>query len=190
MHLEMICPIRSQAHPSMTLRKTIRSVTETDTRDLHAVAELCDGFVAWCYRRFGDEYGWMVRDYFKGVDWVDEMHRFAQTYRQPDGHILLAELDGAAVGCVMYRRLDNNRCEMKRLFVDEQAHGHSVGRDLVDAIVASARAAGFREMLLETSVFQHEAQSLYESAGCQRTAPYHDDDPHLAHLKVFYALPL
>jgi ribosomal protein S18 acetylase RimI-like enzyme len=43
-----------------------------------------------------------------------------------------------------------------------------VGRAILDALVAEARALGATRVVLETGVRQHEAMALYERAGFAR----------------------
>ena len=60
---------------------------------------------------------------------------------------------------------------MKRMYVDEAGRGAGVGRALALAIVARAREAGYREMLLDTSARQPEAIALYLSLGFEEIEP-------------------
>jgi GNAT superfamily N-acetyltransferase len=54
---------------------------------------------------------------------------------------------------------------MKRMFVDEELQGRGVSRALGQAIIDVACAAGYRRMLLDTSVRQTEAKTLYHRLG-------------------------
>lgn len=51
-------------------------------------------------------------------------------YAPPDGRLLLATQHSRPAGCVALRRIDNESCEMKRMFVDEAVQGQGVGRAL------------------------------------------------------------
>ena len=95
-------------------------------------------------------------------------------YAPPRGTLLLAELDGRAVGCIAMRALDDDEtCEMKRLFVRPGARGAGVGVALVEALLADARAAGYRRMRLDTHPWMHAAIALYRAFGFREIPAYH-----------------
>ena len=48
--------------------------------------------------------------------YADELRAPAAKYAPPDGRLYLARVDGRAAGCIALRRLDGERCEMKRLY--------------------------------------------------------------------------
>jgi GNAT superfamily N-acetyltransferase len=89
----------------------------------------------------------------------------------PGGRFLVAELDGALVGCAGWRRHGND-AELKRMFTLAAARGRGVARRMLAAIEESARAAGCARLILETGDRQPEAIALYESAGYRRIADF------------------
>src|SRR5689334_2187181 len=60
-------------------------------------------------------------------------------YAPPHGRLLLAEVDGAAAGCVAMHALEPGVCEMKRLYLRPAFRGKGLGRLLVEAILREAR---------------------------------------------------
>lgn len=117
---------------------------------------------------------------FLGVDltyqkFEAEMASMPGHYAPPRGELLLARgMDGASLGCVGLRPLDDGTCEMKRLYVTPQARGLKLGRALADAIVAEARRIGYSQMRLDTLPKLKAAIALYKNMGFRRIAAYYD----------------
>jgi putative acetyltransferase len=97
-------------------------------------------------------------------------------YAAPQGLLLLAWHGGNGappVACVAYRRLgDQHTCEMKRFYVSPAARGQGVGRQLLHALLAAARSAGYRRMVLDVLPEFETARRLYAQTGFEPIAPY------------------
>ncbi|CAG8891675.1 unnamed protein product [Penicillium nalgiovense] len=63
---------------------------------------------------------------------------------------------------------------MKHLYVLKEARGERLGERLVQAILAQARALGYRGMRLDTLPEMTAAQWLYRKYGFVDIAPYYD----------------
>jgi GNAT superfamily N-acetyltransferase len=112
----------------------------------------------------------LLREYADGLDVDLAFQDFASELADPLGYYELVLLaDG---GCVALRRIDEATCEMKRLYVRPSTRGSGLGRRLAKAIIAEARARGYRRMLLDTLPTMTTARSLYESLGFRETEPY------------------
>lgn len=96
-------------------------------------------------------------------------------YAPPAGALLLARhADETALGCVALRALEEQHvCEMKRLYVVPDARGLSLGRALVEAVVAEARLLGYREMRLDSLPSMRAAIGLYRRLGFVEIQPYY-----------------
>ena len=105
----------------------------------------------------------------------DELNDLSAKYTPPEGRLLCAAVDDKIIGCVAYHRHTNARCEMKRLFVREGYREHHAGSQLVEAIINSARADGFSEMVLDTITPLQSAIRLYKRFGFVECAPYYDN---------------
>jgi ribosomal protein S18 acetylase RimI-like enzyme len=127
--------------------------------DAHALRALFREYAAW----LGPE-GWFT-------DFEEELGALPGGYEA----ILIANVDGHSVGCVAVRRLDDEVCEMKRLYVRPEGRESGLGRALAEAIVVEARRLGFRTMKLDSLPSMAAAQALYRSLGFVETGRYNDN---------------
>jgi len=154
-----------------------------------AVRSLMRAFVAWHRERhLADRQ--LIDDYFSAGDFEQELASLPGKYSPPGGRLLLASSDGEYAGCVALRALDEQTCEMKRMFVYPRFQGRRVGRTLAEVVIQEARAIGYASMLLDTSVRQAEAIGLYESLGFVRIEPYYELPDALKSWLVFMRLEL
>ena len=102
-----------------------------------------------------------------------ELDKFPGEY-SPEfkGTILLAYINGTPVGVVALRKIEDHICEMKRLYVKEEARGRGIGRYLSIALMERARELGYKKMRLDTLYSMTPAVSLYKSLGFYEIPPY------------------
>ena len=74
---------------------------------------------------------------------------------------------------VVYHKLNDKRCEIKRLYVKPEARGMHLGELLVKKIIECAVSAGFGEMVLDTIAPLQSAISLYLKMGFEKCEPYY-----------------
>ena len=99
-------------------------------------------------------------------------------YASPTGRLFLALVDEKIAGCIALRKLDEETCEMKRLFVRENFRKFGLGRKLIEKIIAEAKYVGYKRMRLDTLPDKMpKAVELYRSYGFQEVAPYYEN-PH------------
>ena len=103
----------------------------------------------------------------------EELKNLPGAYRPPDGRLLLARYAGQPAGCVALRKLEDNICEMKRLYVRPGYRGKRLGKLLVDGVIAEARAIGYQRMRLDTiASSMKDAIELYRRTGFHEIPPY------------------
>jgi ribosomal protein S18 acetylase RimI-like enzyme len=105
-------------------------------------------------------------------DFDRELAGLPGEYAPPRGRLLLAFVGSAAAGCVALRPWDEERCEMKRMYVRPEHRGTGIGRALAEAVMAEGRVAGYRWMRLDTVPGMEEALGLYRSLGFTDIPPY------------------
>jgi putative acetyltransferase len=90
----------------------------------------------------------------------------------PDVHLLVARLDGRAVGCVGFALGQTGEAEVKRLFVVPETRGRGIGRALMAHLERRAAEADVSLLQLETGVKQPEALALYRAFGYVERGPF------------------
>lgn len=94
-------------------------------------------------------------------------------YAPPSGRLLLGMYEGAIAGCVALHALEPAIGEMKRLYLRPAFRGKGLGQVMVDAIVAQARAIGYRRLRLDTiEPLMKNAVGMYRRMGFREIAPY------------------
>ena len=89
------------------------------------------------------------------------------------GAALLAVVaDHDAVGITGIRDLGSGRCELKRMYVQQEWRGQGIGRMLCDEAVLVAKSLGYAAIRLDTLSRLRPATHLYLSAGFQPIEPY------------------
>jgi GNAT superfamily N-acetyltransferase len=92
----------------------------------------------------------------------------------PRGVWLVAYLDGQPVGCGGLQELDTDTAEVRRIFLNQEARGHGIGRTLLGDLETHARRIGYQRVRLTTGDKQPEALRLFQSAGYNEIAPFTD----------------
>ena len=102
------------------------------------------------------------------------------TFTPPAGVFLVAELDGAPVGCGGVRMLSPVRGEIKHLWMRPAARGSGAGRALLTELERRAADLGATDVVLDTNERLEAAQGLYRSSGYAEVEPY-NDNPNATH---------
>jgi GNAT superfamily N-acetyltransferase len=97
----------------------------------------------------------------------DDTPLVSSDFDPPSGAFLVAVAEDELVGCAGWRAHGAD-AELKRMYIAPAARGRGAARLLLAAIEESARARGFRRVILETGDKQPEAIGLYQSCGYER----------------------
>jgi putative acetyltransferase len=161
----------------------------TSPLQLDAVRDLMRAFMAWHRERHTQDLH-LIDAYFDAASLEEELATLPGAYSPPSGGLLLATYDGEPAGCVALRPIDAQYCEMKRMFVYSHLQGRGIGLALAQRIVEYARSSDYPAILLDTSIRQAEAQTLYSRLGFEVIPPYYELPAELRDWLVFMKLTL
>jgi GNAT superfamily N-acetyltransferase len=156
---------------------------------LDAVRDLMRSFLAWHRERHVEDLQ-LIDEYFDVAAFDEELRTLAGEYSPPRGRLLLASLQQLPAGCVALRPIDDEYCEMKRMFVYPRFRGEGIGLALATQLIDNAREAGYRAMRLDTSIRQAEAKGLYSRLGFRIIEPYYELPQKMRDWLVFMELEL
>ena len=116
----------------------------------------------------------LFREYLSIQNYDEELKDLEHKYGMPDGRLYLAYWDGVPAGCVGLRKMDEESCELKRLYVRPAFRGKKIGEQMMDRILKDAEAIGYRAMYLDTLPFLQTALHMYQKLGFYEIACYND----------------
>jgi ribosomal protein S18 acetylase RimI-like enzyme len=100
---------------------------------------------------------------FQNID--KEFATFDKMYNQPIGCFIYAKYKGDLAGGVGIRFLEDEVCEMKRLYVYTDYQGLNIGLKLCEEIMSIAKTMAYKKMRLDTIAKLKKAIKLYEYLG-------------------------
>lgn len=114
------------------------------------------------------------RDYLKLQNYDEELKHLDIKYGLPYGRLYLAYCDDELAGCIGLRKIDDENCEMKRLYVRPRFRGQHIGNILIQKIIEDAREIGYSHMLLDTLPFLESAIHIYKTLGFYEIESYNN----------------
>ncbi len=110
----------------------------------------------------------------------------ATAYAPPRGVFVLAGADDAPLACGAVQFLDDERGEIKRMWVAPEARGRGLAAALLAHLEEQIVASGRRCAVLDTNSSLTTAVGLYESRGYERVPDYNGN----ADADVWFSKPL
>jgi len=85
---------------------------------------------------------------------------------------IVCYIDNNPIGCGAFKEFDQNKVEIKRMFVLPGYRGKGIGLDILKELEVWASELNYPECILETGKKQPEAINLYKKAGYKITENY------------------
>lgn len=104
----------------------------------------------------------------------DELKDLSHKYGLPDGRLYLAYRDGVLAGSIALRKIDNENCELKRMYIKPAFRRNGIAKALVMRLIDDAREIGYRYMLLDTLPFLQTAIRMYQQIGFYEIERYNN----------------
>lgn len=114
-------------------------------------------------------------EYLSLQNYDEEVRHLKQKYGAPEGRLYLALWNRKPAGCIGLRRMDEENCEMKRLYVRPQYRDKHIGGKLVRQVIDDAKSIGYSHMLLDTFSFLDSAIRMYRALGFYEIERYNDN---------------
>ena len=119
--------------------------------------------------------------YYESRGTLDDMDDVQQTYLENDGIFLVMTDEHQIIGTGAIRKIDDEICELKRLWLLFEYHGQGLGYRMIQELFAFAREKGYRRIRLETDRdSQSRAYDLYKRLGFHEIPRYSDNKDDVA----------
>ena len=102
-----------------------------------------------------------------------DLEDIERNYLQSGGTFVVLEENGRIVGSCGLLRIENDECELRKMYLQAGYRGRGLGKQLLEHALARAKALGFRAIRLETASVLREAIGLYQRYGFAPCAAAH-----------------
>jgi putative acetyltransferase len=119
--------------------------------------------------------------FYESKNLLQDMDHLQECYFNEDGIFLVMTDDNQIVGTGAVRKLDNEICELKRVWLLFEYHGKGLGYRMMKELLSFAREKGYSRMRLETDrEAQHRAFEFYKRLGFYEIPRYSDSEDDVA----------
>ncbi len=134
--------------------------------------ELLGEYLRWANSNLGRSYGVEVD---VGAMLADTMAKL-DAFMPPHGSMLLVRAGDALAGCAGLTGDGGEAVEVKRMYVRPEHRRKGLGKALLEALIAQARALGYARIRLDSAGFMSQAHALYRAAGFTPIEPYAESE--------------
>ena len=119
--------------------------------------------------------------YYESRGELHDMEDIRQNYSGNDGIFLVMTDDDQIIGTGAVRKIDDEICELKRVWLLFEYHGKGLGYRMMQELLAFARKKKYRRMRLETDRgHQNRAFDFYKRLGFYEVPRYSDNKDDIA----------
>lgn len=105
------------------------------------------------------------KDYLIIQKYNNEIENLEDKYGLPYGRLYIAFYENQVAGCIALRKLNDTRCEMKRLYVKPEFRNRGIAKTLIERVIRDAKDIGYSSILLDTLPFLQTAIKMYKKLG-------------------------
>jgi GNAT superfamily N-acetyltransferase len=142
------------------------------TLDRHAIRDLWLDYLTWGNDEMEIRHGFRL----PVQETVERDLANITKFQPPDGCILLAFVAETAVGIACMQRIGPAVAEVKRMYVRPSNRRTGLGRALLERLIETAGATGYRTLRLDSPDFMTAAHALYRSSGFVDIQPYPESE--------------
>ena len=119
--------------------------------------------------------------YHESIHELKDMDDIQKSYFENGGTFLGMFKDGEMICTGAVRRLDDDTCELKRLWLLNEYHGQGLGFRMLQELLSIAKEMGYKRIRLETDpVAQSRALNFYRQIGFYEIPGYSDRTDEVA----------
>jgi putative acetyltransferase len=139
--------------------------------ELDQVEEVQQVIVAVCH-----EIWQLPEEVIRRYDAMSDLDNLRSHYFDNNGTFLVLIDEGRVVGSGAIRRLNNDICELKRMWFLKAYRGRGLGTKMAQMLLDFARKKGYKKVRLDTTDEQKQAQAiqLYQRLGFYFIERYND----------------
>jgi putative acetyltransferase len=108
-------------------------------------------------------------------NFTEELSQLQSMYAHNTGGIILCKIDGAFMGCAAIRKIDENACELKRMWVQLLHQKNGIGESLLHQCIQLAKQLNYKEIRLDTLQRLQPAIQLYKKYNFVETEAYYNN---------------
>ena len=111
-----------------------------------------------------------------------------EKYEPPEGILYLVRHNGEWVGTGGLKRVADDVCELKRMYLKESSRQKGIGTRLLSRLMEDAKRQGYRTINLESARYMTAAYEMYRKFGFEEIPIYEQAESDPQHRKLIYCM--